>query len=275
MKVALFGTCRLESIRNHFFCTDFDESISFVHSTKEIIQLIKFITRQIEIPETISQFCFRKGILSRKPVVYSSRFLKQFNESDVFVIEICSMKKYIFQEYYLHHLSVDARLHYYKKTPKYILKKTEVQFQDKQEIEKDISEILELVYPKKVLLVSHINATIEKNEYNSSINGLRTLAVGLIRRSFPFAMSHIPEYNLTPCVDIIDKRNKLISLLRTITQEKEIAFFDPTIVFSKYSQEEILQSELSGLPPGHYTDFGTKVMGDLYEQELSRIMRSI
>jgi hypothetical protein len=69
----------------------------------------------------------------------------------------------------------------------------------------------------------------------------------------------------------IGKRAELISLLRQIAQEKGIAFFDPTVVFSGYSQEQILEPELPGLPPGHYTDFGEKIMGHLFAEEIRKI----
>lgn len=273
MNVALFGTCRLLSIRHHFGCTDFDDAISYVHSTKEIIQLIKFITKQVEIPETINQFCFRTGILNRQPVAYSNRFLSQFNEADLFVIEICSNKKYIFQDYYLHHLAVDKRLHYCKDTPQQILKGTEVCHQDRQEIRKDISEIMELVRPRKVLLVSHINATIATSEHRSLRQSVYSAAARMARRVFPCVESPIPKNDSISHITTIGKRAELIELLRTNAQEMRIAFFDPTVAFSRYSQEHILQAEESGLPPGHYTEFGDRVMGRLYDAEIKRIMK--
>lgn len=271
MKIALFGTCRIGSFRRHFECTDFDEAISYVHSTKEIIQLIKYITKQIEIPDTLNQFCFRAGILKRQPVSYADRFLSQFHEADLFVIEICAIKKYMYQGYYLHHLAVDKRLHYYKDTPQRIVDGTTVQHQAREEIEKDLSEIMELAHPRKILLVSHINATIDVPRSRLQIAYDRV--AGMTRRALSRVLPVAQQDEMQPQVTAIGKRIDLISLLRTIAQEKGIAFFDPTVVLAEYPQKEILESESPGLPPGHYTELGEKAMGLLYAGEIKRIMK--
>ena len=270
-KVALFGTCRVSCIRNHFHCTDLDETISFVHSTKEIIQLIKFITKQIEIPTALSQYCFRTGILNSRPLVYSDSFLEQFNEAEFFVIEVCATKKYIFEGYYLHHLAVDKRLHYYRKSPAYIIEGTEVRHQDPQEIRDDIAEILELVHPRKVLLVSHINATVETPCHRSVLRNIHAAAARLIHRVFPSISPSGATCESTISGTIIGKRAELIELLRTIAMDMGVAFFDPTVALSQYRQNRILQTEAPGLPPGHYTDFGNEVMGCLYADAIGQI----
>jgi hypothetical protein len=272
MKIALFGTCRLASIRRHFDCTDFDDAISFVHSTKEIIQLMKFITKQVEIPETINQFCFRTGILNRQPVAYSNRFMTQFNEADLFVIEICAMKKYLFRGYYLHHLAVDERHGFYKKTPEHILQETVVRYQDRQEIKKDILEIMELVAPRKILMVSHINSAIEMDEHRPLFQRVYAAADRLVRRTFSFVAPPMPEENSTSHGTTIGSRAERIVLLRSMAQETGIAFFDPTIALSRYRQKRILQAEIPDMPPVHYTNFGNKVMGRLYAREIEKIM---
>ncbi|MEN6467763.1 MAG: hypothetical protein ABFD45_02260 [Smithella sp.] len=267
MKIALLGTCRLGSIRRHFDCTDFDEAISFVHSTKEIIQILKYITNQIAIPDDINQFCFRRGILSRQPVFQHERFVSQFNEADLFVIEVCAMRKYIYEGFYMHHLAVDRRLHYHKETPKRILENTLVQYQDRQEIEEDIADIQSIVFPRDVLLVSHINAKIDTSASRSPYVAAAKKAKSAIS-SF---LSNKKNDGENGRFATIGKRAELISLLRQIAQEKGIAFFDPTVVFSGYSQEQILEPELPGLPPGHYTDFGEKIMGHLFAEEIRKI----
>jgi hypothetical protein len=273
IKVALFGTCRLTNIRRNYRCTDFDNAISFVHSTKEIIQLIKFITKQIELPDTINPFCFRTGILSRKPVPYSDFFLSEFNEADLFVIEISAMKNYLFQGYYLHHLAVDQRLEFFSETPAQILRETEVQYQDRTEIEKDIDEIMTLVHPRKVLIASHINASIGTEQPRLRSGRGSGIAAEIMSRISSFVASFPGKDDAMSHRALIGRRAKLISLLRDICQEKGVDFFDPTVAFSRYREKRILQTELPGLPPGHYTDFGNKVMSRLYAAEIQRIMR--
>lgn len=270
MKIALLGTCRIGCIRRHFECTDFDEDISFVHSTKEIIQIIKYITRQIEIPDELNQFCFRRGILNKRPVAYSDRFLSQFNDADMFVIEVCAMRKYLYRGCYLHHLAVDSRLHYYKETPRRILEGTVVLHQDRQEIENDISEIMELVYPRKIMLVSHINATIDTAGPRSRLQRVYDATVSVVHGALTLVLNSMPNNEASRFIPIA-RRAELISLLGEISRGKGIDFFDPTVAFSRYSQKRILQSEEPGLPPGHYTDFGNKVMGRLFAAEIKRM----
>ncbi|MRR15572.1 MAG: hypothetical protein EG826_03830 [Deltaproteobacteria bacterium] len=273
IKVALFGTCRLTNIRRNYSCTDFDNAISFVHTTREIIQLMKFITKQIEVPDTINPFCFRTGILNRKPVSHSESFLSQFTEADLFVIEISAMKNYVFQGYYLHHLAVDRRLEFASETPEQIVRETEVLYQDREEIEKDIAEIMRLVHPRKILIASHINATIEMGQQSLGAGNEAGLAAGVRRRISSWVAPFFGKDAATPSRTVIGRRARLITLLSDICREKGVDFFDPTVALSRYREKRILQTELPGLPPGHYTDFGNKVMSRLYAEEIRRIMR--
>lgn len=265
IKVSLFGTCRLSCIRQHFDCTDFDDAISYVHSTKEIVQLIKYITGQIEIPDDINRFCFRTAILNKQPVAYSDRFREQFEQTDIFVMEICSIKKYIYQGYYLHHLAVDTRLKFCSETPEKVIRETKVVRQDRSEVEEDIDEILSLIHPKKVLFVSHINAVVN-NRKQGRISRACSAAVENMQRWFT------PNRTYSPAGHTIASRAELIELLGEAAGKRGVPFFDPTVVFNRYRQDKVLQREEPGLPPGHYTDFGNKVMGRLYAQQIRKIM---
>jgi len=263
MKVALLGTCRVSFIRKHYSCTDFDDAISFVHSTKEILQLLRFITKQVKIPDPVNRVCFRTSIINRRPVEYSDKFLEQFDEADLFVIEISSMTKYLYQGYYLHHLAVDKRFHFYLESPTLVLRDTKVEYQQAEEISNDIDEIVRFVQPRKVLIVSHINA---------AINDDASERLGPLRRFFSFRSS-IPQRQITgPKLVVLERRSELIQLLRTITREKEIPFFDPSVILKNYRQKRIIQKEEPGLPPSHYTEFGGKIVGRLYAAEIKKIM---
>jgi hypothetical protein len=125
---------------------------------------------------------------------------------------LCSSKKYIHNLFYLHHLCVDKRFNHLTNNRE-ILDNYIIEKQSDEEIENDILEIQKMLYPKKVIIVSH---------YNSKING---------------------EY--------INSRNKLIKLLDVICKKYDILFINPTDVLSKYTQEQVMSSDL-----GHYTEFG-------------------
>ena len=272
MKIALIGTCRISSVRSHFDCTDFDNAISFVHSTKEILQLLRFITRRIEIPDPINRFCFRTAILNRQPVPYSESFLRQFDEADLFVIEICAMRKYMYQGYYLHHLAVDRLFPFYVDSPQDVLLQTTIEHQDRQEIEEDISGIADMLYPRKMMIISHINASIGMDDADLKKGGLRAA----FNRMKCFMIPSANEaYQGDPKLKsaTIEKREHLINILQSIAQNKGIHFFDPSIIFKRYRQKKVIQFEKNGLPPSHYTDFGNKVIGRLYAEEIKRIIK--
>ena len=271
VKVALFGTCRIAFTRNHFPCTDFDNAISFVHTTKEILQLFRFITRQIEIPDSVNRYCFRTSLLNRQPVAWSGVFLEQFREADLFLIEICSVTKYLYQGYYMHHLATDTRHDFYKQTPEQIIRETVVSYQDRQEIEQDISEIMNFIHPRKMLIVSHINAPVTSG-YSDPPVGKGKKVMRWIRDCFSPASGASPEDPLTPLQGNIARRAALIDLLRGVSQKKGIPFLDPSMLLKRYRMKRILQVEKSGLPISHYTNYGGKVAGRLYAAEIKKIM---
>jgi len=205
MSITLFGTCRLNDIHNH---NDLNNLINYPHSTKEIIQFIHYLKGELSIPNPYNKLCFRTGIINNTSIEYDHTFNKLFIDTDVFIIEISSNKKYIHNDFYLHHLSVDDRFNYYKfiNTPRDILDHFVIEKQSDEEIENDILEIQKMLYPKKIIIVSH---------YNSKLNG---------------------EY--------INSRNHLINLLDCICKKYNIQFINPTIVLSNYTQEQVMTSDL-------------------------------
>jgi hypothetical protein len=206
MSITLFGTCRLNRINNH---NNLNNLINYCHSTKEVIQFIKFLKNELIIPQPYNKFCFRTGIMEKKFIDYNDYYNKLFNDTSIFIIEICSKKKYIHNNYYLHELSINKMYYdYYKNTPPEILNNTVVEKQSDEEIENDILEIQKMLYPKKIVIVSH---------YNSKMNG---------------------EY--------IKDRNHLINLLDNICKKYNIPFINPTVVLSNnYSQEQVMRNDLA------------------------------
>jgi hypothetical protein len=204
MSITLFGTCRLNKIYNH---NNLNNLINYTHSTKEVIQFIKFLKGELSIPNPYNKLCFRTAICDNKFIDYNDTYNKLFIDTDIFIIEICSNKKYIHNGFYLHHLCVDKRFSdYNKNTPHEILNNFIIEKQSDEEIENDILEIQKMLYPKKIIIVSH---------YNSKQNG---------------------EY--------INSRNKLINLLDCICKKYDIPFINPTIVLSNYTQEQVMTINL-------------------------------
>ena len=211
MSFTLFGTCRINNILNH---NNLNNLVNYPHSTKEVIQLIKFLKGELIIPVPYNRLCFRTGISDNKSIFYNTSYTKLLLDTDIFIIEISSIKKYIHNNFYLHHLCVDNKFSFcHGNTPTEILNTFTIEKQSDEEIENDILEIQRLLYPKQIIIVSH---------YNSKQNG---------------------EY--------IPSRNHLIVLLEFICKKHTIPFINPTVVLSKYTQEQVITGDL-----GHYTDFG-------------------
>lgn len=204
MSFTLFGTCRINNILNH---NNLNNLVNYPHSTKEVIQLIKFLKGELIIPVPYNRLCFRTGIRDNKSIFYNTSYTKLLLDTDIFIIEISSIKKYIHNNFYLHHLCVDKRFsRYNNNTPDEILNNFIIEKQSDEEIENDILEIQKMLYPKKIIIVSH---------YNSKQNG---------------------EY--------INSRNHLINLLDCICKKYDIPFINPTFVLGNYSQEQVITNDL-------------------------------
>lgn len=204
MSITLFGSCRLNNIHNH---NNLNNLINYSHSTKEVIQFIQFLKGELIIPPPYNKLCFRTAICENKNIYYNDTYNKLFTDTSIFIIEICSNKKYIHNDFYLHHLCVDKRfIGNNINTPREILDNHVIEKQSDEEIESDILEIQKMLYPKKIVIVSH---------YNSKQNG---------------------EY--------IKSRNNLINLLDNICKKYNIPFINPTVVLSNYSQKQIITHDL-------------------------------
>jgi hypothetical protein len=204
MSISLFGTCRLWGICGS---NNLNNLINFCHSTKEIIQFINFLKGELIIPTPYNKLCFRTGIIENKFIDYDIMYNNLFNNTTIFILEICSKKLYIHNNFYLHHLCVDKRFSDNNvNTPSEILNNFIIKHQTDEEIENDILEIQKLLYPKKIVIVSH---------YNSKLND---------------------KY--------IESRNDLINLLENICKKYDIYFINPTKVLSNYTQDQVMIEDL-------------------------------
>ena len=203
MSITLFGTCRINRINNN---NNLNNLLNYTHTTKVVIQLIKFLLGDLKISNPYNYLCFRTAICNNNYILYNDIYNNLFLNTHLFIIEICSNKKYVHNNYFLHHLCVDKRFNFYKRTKKEIIDNTIIEIQTDEEIENDLLEIQQLLHPKKIIIVSH---------YNSKLNG---------------------EY--------IYSRNKLINLLETICKKYDISFINPTKILNNFTQEEVMSNDL-------------------------------
>jgi hypothetical protein len=103
-------------------------------------------------------------------------------------------------------------------TPRHILDSYTIETQSDEEIENDIVEIQKILYPRKVVIVSH---------YNSKLNG---------------------EY--------IESRNDLVCLLEKICEKYNIPFINPRKALGQYTQEQVMSDNLGHYTEFGLCEFG-------------------
>ena len=228
MSITLFGTCRINGILNN---NNLNNLLNYTHSTKEVIQLLKFLKRELVIHEPYNKLCFRTAITKNEFICYKDSYNKLFVDTDTFVIEICSSKKYTHNNFYLHHLCVDKRFSgQNKNTPREIFNNFIIEKQSDEEIENDILEIQKILYPTKIIIVSH--------------------------------------YNVKKDGQYINSRNHLINLLDNICKKYNITFINPTIVLSSYRQQQVMTSDLGHYTEFGRKQF-SKYMNDFLNSEFN------
>jgi hypothetical protein len=226
--VTLFSSCRLLPFHNLFSCSDINELTTYTHSTKEVIQLLKFIRKELDIPEHISKYLFRNGIFKGVDVTITDNIVEKFNRTNLFIIEICTSKKYTYQGYYLHHLIIDSRTGYYPLSDSHDWQSrrndVKIEYQTKDEISNDIDEIRRLIGGRDLIVVTHI---------------------------LPYS----------PTIDL-KRRGELINNLGDICLQKNIKIIFPTEIFENIDKDkhfELIDEDL-----GHYTPLGWQEIGKLY-----------
>ena len=211
--ITTFGSCRVDGINGN---NNLNNSISYLHNTKEMIQMIKILNKEIVLEEPYNILCFRTGILNNKHINITDNYVKKFQNSKIVLLEICSIKKYIHNGYYLHHNSVVSATIERKpnpNTPKDIIENFIVMEQNYNELEDDILQIKEMLKDKYLIIVTH---------YNSKLHG-----------------------------SFLKSRNMLITNLENICKKHNIVCINPTNILKKFNQDDIITNDL-----GHYTSKG-------------------
>ena len=201
-KLTCFGSCRTLVISKYVPQTRLNELITFTHSTKEVIQLIKFLKKEINIPNEINKYCFRTGIIENRNIELLPNFITLFDNTDTVIIEICSSRIYNYEGYYLHHLAIDTRFPESNNTPENIKNIVIKTIQSKEELELDLVTLREILHPKQILIISH---------FNTKHNGI-----------------------------VFQKREILINNLQELCNKHNIPFYNPTILFNKFKQFDII-----------------------------------
>ena len=152
--VTIFGSCRQDSIKNHFPVTRIRDGLTYPHYTKEIIQAIRYCMGRIPAEDGIKD-TFRNSLLGEN-LISEKKMYFDFKHTDLFVIEVASRLEYSDGRYYYHHIAFDNRTNINNTKNKSEVGDILQRQSTLEEVESDIAEIIELLN-KRVLFVSHIS----------------------------------------------------------------------------------------------------------------------
>lgn len=164
MIITILGSCRQQPLSKYFKTTNIQNGVTFPHYTKEILQAAEFCKGVLSMPLDVTQKVFRLGLLT-KNTINSSDFINDFNNTDIFVVEITSRQSYEYEGYYAHWIAYEENEAYgYCNIPdKEKIIKSEL---SDQEIENDIIKLKNVLSPKKLLIVPHIYTRKEGKRYD-------------------------------------------------------------------------------------------------------------
>lgn len=150
MNITILGSCRQYSIKNNYNTSSIQDRLTFPHYTKEIIQAIEYCKGVHQFDNNLTQYCFRTGILTKSNINYQKELQQEFENTDLFVLEIASRISYEWNNVYVHHILSENEYGFHDIPNIKIRDLTDI------EIENDIVRIKELLYPKKILIVPHV-----------------------------------------------------------------------------------------------------------------------
>ena len=169
--ITILGSCRQTPIKTHLLVSNILDELNYPHYTKEILQEIRYLKYK-NIPNDLTKYCFRCGLLSNcKNEITDNKYdlLKtEFDKTTVFLVEIASRISYKYENIYMHHIAEDPLYNFYN------ISKIEKRELTDEEIEEDIIQIRNELYPKQFIIISHF-ATYEHGKRYELITLLKNL----------------------------------------------------------------------------------------------------
>jgi len=148
--ITILGSCRQTSIESLLPTSQILCEMNFPHYSKEILQQIKYLKYK-DIPTEYTRHCFRTNIIYNIVLnddTYAA-LKQQFENTTFFLIEIASRIAYKWNGVYLHHIAEEDKYHFDDRAN--IVKEDLTD----EEIEQDIIQIKNELYPKPFIIISH------------------------------------------------------------------------------------------------------------------------
>lgn len=149
--ISIFGSCRQLCVGAHVRMTSIMHNLNYPHYTKEILQEIKYLKTR-HLSDQDANVCFRSGLLGQPMYNQKYEYLKaQFNNSTFFLVEIASRISYEWNGHYMHHIAEEDQYGFYDRAN--IVKRDLTD----EEIEEDIIQIRNELYPRPLIIISHFS----------------------------------------------------------------------------------------------------------------------
>ncbi len=159
MKVSVFGSCRQDAISRNFPVSSIKDALTYPHYTKEILQAIQYCKGIFPHDPSMTQYCFRTGILEKRPIWCQAHLQKEFAESAVVIVEIASRLCYEWNGMYVHHILTEEEYGFHDRA------NIRIRTQSDDEIKADLLAIQDAVFPKKLVVVSHLHTRTSGKRY--------------------------------------------------------------------------------------------------------------
>lgn len=109
MFISVFGSCRQDSVfSGPWDVSGIREKVTYPHYTKEILELIRFCRTGHLMPHETTQV-FRTPILTKQPIDWPSWVKSEYENTDLFIVEIASRMTYKLDDTYVHHIAADEK----------------------------------------------------------------------------------------------------------------------------------------------------------------------
>ena len=149
--ITIFGSCRQLSVSAHAPTTSIMNDLNYPHYTKEILQEIKYLKTR-HLCDQDANVCFRSGLLGQPMSNQKYEYLKsQFDSSTFFVVEIASRISYEWNGHYMHHIAEEDQYGFYDRAN---IRRRDL---SDEEIEEDIIQIRNELYPRPLIIISHFS----------------------------------------------------------------------------------------------------------------------
>ena len=152
--ITILGCCRQDSIKDYFPVTSVRDRLNYCHYANEALQVVKYISGDVHyknIPSSVFRYSlFSKSVLSQKS------FIKEYENTSLFVWEVATLKEYVYQGWYCHEEIANKNK---------FNKEITVRMGSYKELEDTVLKMIDIVGKSRLLIVSHLYTHRDGNRY--------------------------------------------------------------------------------------------------------------